>query len=74
MVAENPNLVLSDNSYPVDYFSLVSAHELAHALGARHNNKLEGLLMSAPELKQGLLLDRDTLSSINSPLPDSGKK
>jgi len=73
MVAENPYLILTDNSYPVDYFAMIAAHELAHALGAPHNNLTEGLLMSGPKLKQGLLLDQDGLTSINSPYSGSKK-
>jgi hypothetical protein len=71
MVAEKPTLVLTDNN-PVDNFALVSAHELAHALGASHRNK-DGLLMSDFNRKQNLLVDQETLKEINSPTQTSKK-
>jgi len=71
MVAENPKLVLTgDNS--VDNFALVSAHELAHALGASHRNE-DGLLMSDFNRKQNLLVDQKTLKEINSPIQKAKK-
>ena len=64
MVAENPKVVWAGNAG--DPFQLVAAHELAHTLGSNHR-KEEGLLMSDYYLKQGLLIDKDTLNEINSP-------
>ena len=64
MVAENPKVVWAGNAG--DPFQLVAAHELAHTLGS-HHRKGEGLLMSDYYLKQGLLIDKDTLAEINPP-------
>jgi hypothetical protein len=64
MVAEKPIVVWAGNAG--DPFQLVAAHELAHTLGSNHRNE-EGLLMSNYNLKQGLLIDKDTLTEINSP-------
>jgi hypothetical protein len=73
MVAEKPKVILLDTSLVVDEFATIAAHELAHALGAPHNDLTEGLLMSGSKLKQGLLLDQDGLTSINSPYSGSKK-
>ena len=64
MVAEKPIVVWAGNAG--DPFQLVAAHELAHTLGSNHRNE-EGLLMSNYNVKQGLLIDKDTLTEINSP-------
>ena len=63
MVAANPNVVWAGNAG--DPFQLVAAHELAHTLGSHQER--EGLLMSDYYLKQGLLIDKDTLAEINPP-------
>ena len=73
MVAEKPKVILLDTSLVVDEFATIAAHELAHALGAPHNYMTDGLLMSGPEQKQGLLLDQDGVASINSPYSGSKK-
>jgi hypothetical protein len=65
MVAEKPIVVWAGTAG--DPFQLVTAHELAHTLGGNHR-KDEGLLMSNYNHKQGLLIDKDTLSEINSAL------
>ena len=65
MVAEKPTVVWAGSEG--DPFQLVTAHELAHTLGS-HHRKDEGLLMSDYGSKQGLLIDKDTLAEINSPL------
>ena len=67
MVAEKPFFFPLDKNLVVDAFAAIAAHELAHALGAPHNELTEGLLMSGGKLKQGLLIDQDGLQSINSP-------
>jgi Matrixin len=64
MVAENPKVVWVGNAG--DPFQLVATHELAHTLGSKHRQE-EGLLMSDYYLKQGLLIDKDTLNEINPP-------
>jgi hypothetical protein len=64
MVAENPKVGWVGDAG--DPFQLVAAHELAHTLGS-HHRKEEGLLMSDYYLKQGLLIDKDTLVEINPP-------
>jgi hypothetical protein len=64
MVAEKPTVVWAGNAG--DPFQLVATHELAHTLGS-HHRKEEGLLMSDYYLKQGLLIDKDTLAEINPP-------
>jgi hypothetical protein len=65
MVAEKPIVVWAGTAG--DPFQLVTTHELAHTLGGNHR-KDEGLLMSDYKHKQGLLIDKDTLSEINSAL------
>jgi hypothetical protein len=65
MVAEKPIVVWAGDAG--DPFQLVTTHELAHTLGG-HHRKEEGLLMSDYNSKQGLLIDKDTLAEINSPL------
>jgi hypothetical protein len=64
MVADNPQVVWAGNAG--DPFQLVATHELAHTLGSKHR-QVEGLLMSDYYLKQGLLIDKDTLNEINPP-------
>jgi hypothetical protein len=66
MVAEKPIVVWAGSEG--DPFQLVAAHELTHTLGSGGHRKGDGLLMSDYNSKQSLLIDKDTLAQINSPL------
>jgi hypothetical protein len=75
MVAEKPKVAWSgDKSIDsfagddaTDAFLFVSAHELAHALGAPGHQNTDGLLLSSYNHKQSFLIDPDTLTQINPP-------
>jgi len=63
-ISKNPKQPLFvDKDDPLQF---VATHELARTLGS-HHRKDEGLLMSDYYLKQGFLIDKDTLAEINPP-------